>query len=108
MVKFFYIGDCQYVENAGISRQELEARMAEGSLLKRLPRLAEVAAVAVLMASDRASAVTGAVANVTCGEIVDWLIPPARFLRRSDSGASMVGAGLAPARYSMIFAVPPE
>jgi enoyl-[acyl-carrier-protein] reductase (NADH) len=39
--------------------------------LKRLPKLAELANVAVFMASDRASAITGAVANVTCGEIVD-------------------------------------
>ncbi len=38
---------------------------------QRLPRLAEVANVAVLMASDRASAITGAVTNVTCGEILD-------------------------------------
>jgi enoyl-[acyl-carrier-protein] reductase (NADH) len=45
--------------------------MGERTLLKRLPKLAEVANVAVLMASDYASAVTGAVANVTCGEIVD-------------------------------------
>jgi hypothetical protein len=37
-------------------------------MLKRMPRLAEMA---VLMTSDRASAMTGTVANVTCGETQD-------------------------------------
>jgi len=46
-------------------------RYCRETLLKRLPKLAEVANVAVLMASDHASAITAAVANVTCGEIVD-------------------------------------
>jgi len=60
-----------HAANAGISREEYEAGMAQGTQLKRLPKLAEVANVAVLMASDHASAITGAVANVTCGEIMD-------------------------------------
>jgi NAD(P)-dependent dehydrogenase (short-subunit alcohol dehydrogenase family) len=58
-------------EGTGVSREGVEAEIAERTMLKRLPTLAEVANVAVLMASDRASAITGAVANVTCGEIVD-------------------------------------
>jgi NAD(P)-dependent dehydrogenase (short-subunit alcohol dehydrogenase family) len=58
-------------ERAGISRQAFEDQLAEQTLLKRLPRLAEVGAVAALMASDRASAVTATVANVTCGQIMD-------------------------------------
>ncbi|RLQ93669.1 SDR family NAD(P)-dependent oxidoreductase [Falsibacillus albus] len=61
----------RHADNAGITRDEFESGIAEKTLLKRLPRLAEVANAAVLMASDRASAITGAVANVTCGEIVD-------------------------------------
>jgi len=40
-------------------------------LLGRLPRVAEVANVATIMASDRASAMTGVIANATCGYIVD-------------------------------------
>jgi 3-oxoacyl-[acyl-carrier protein] reductase len=40
-------------------------------LLRRLPTLAEVANVAAFMASDQASAMTGTVANLTCGSIVD-------------------------------------
>ena len=55
----------------GITREAFEARIAERTLLKRMPRLAEVANVAALLASDRAGAITGMVANVTCGEIVD-------------------------------------
>jgi 3-oxoacyl-[acyl-carrier protein] reductase len=58
-------------ENAGITREELEAKNAEKTLLKRLPKLAEVANVAVLMASDHARAITGAITNVTCGELID-------------------------------------
>jgi NAD(P)-dependent dehydrogenase (short-subunit alcohol dehydrogenase family) len=57
--------------HAGISRAAFEARQVEKTLLKRLPRLAEVGNVAALLASDHASAVTGAIANVTCGELVD-------------------------------------
>jgi 3-oxoacyl-[acyl-carrier protein] reductase len=40
-------------------------------LLRRLPMLSEVAEAAVMMASDRASAMTGVMANVTCGFWVD-------------------------------------
>ncbi len=58
----------RHAERAGISREAFEADIAEKTLLKRLPKLTEVANVAVLMASDYASAVTGTVANVTCGE----------------------------------------
>ena len=39
------------------------------TLLGRLPRLAEVAEFAAFAASDRAGAMTGAVANLTCGSI---------------------------------------
>jgi NAD(P)-dependent dehydrogenase (short-subunit alcohol dehydrogenase family) len=60
-----------HAEQAGVSPEAFEASLGERTLLKRMPRLAEVAEMAVLMASDRASAMTGAVANVTCGETVD-------------------------------------
>lgn len=60
-----------HAKNAGIPWEAFEATLGERTLLKRLPKLAEVANTAVLMASEYASAVTGAVANVTCGEIVD-------------------------------------
>jgi NAD(P)-dependent dehydrogenase (short-subunit alcohol dehydrogenase family) len=56
---------------AGVSPAAWEAGIADRTLLKRLPRLAEVAGAAVLMASDRSSAITAAVTNLTCGEFVD-------------------------------------
>jgi 3-oxoacyl-[acyl-carrier protein] reductase len=55
----------------GISAAAYEARAAEQTLLKRLPKLVEFANAAALMASDYASAMTGAVANVTCGATVE-------------------------------------
>ncbi|HEU5198982.1 MAG TPA: SDR family oxidoreductase [Ktedonobacterales bacterium] len=58
-------------EQAGVLPEAFEASLAERTLLKRMPKLSEVAEMAVLVASDRASAMTGAVANVTCGETVD-------------------------------------
>jgi len=47
------------------------ADVARGTLLGRLPSVAEVANVATMMASDRASAMTGTYVNVTCGSRVD-------------------------------------
>ena len=56
---------------AGISPEEFLAEASSGTLLRRLPMLSEVAEAAVIMASDRASAMTGVMANVTCGFWVD-------------------------------------
>ena len=61
----------QLAELAGVSRAAFEAGLAERTLLKRLPKVTEVANAAVLMASDRASAMTGTVADVTCGDTAD-------------------------------------
>lgn len=59
-------------EKAGISIETmLEGHAQTGTLLKRLPTLAEVANVAAFMASDGASAMTGTIANITCGSLVD-------------------------------------
>lgn len=41
------------------------------TLLKRLPTLDDVASAAAFMASDQAAAISGAVANLTCGMDVD-------------------------------------
>jgi NAD(P)-dependent dehydrogenase (short-subunit alcohol dehydrogenase family) len=53
----------------------IDAMLAEqarsGTLLKRLPTLSNVAEVAAFMASDGAGAMTGTVANLTCGSMVD-------------------------------------
>jgi NAD(P)-dependent dehydrogenase (short-subunit alcohol dehydrogenase family) len=45
--------------------------MAQSTMLKRLPTLFEVAETAAFLASDRAGAMTGMVANLSCGAVVD-------------------------------------
>jgi NAD(P)-dependent dehydrogenase (short-subunit alcohol dehydrogenase family) len=50
---------------------EVRTYMENGTALGRLPTLEEVANAAVFMASDRASAMTGTIANLTCGSIMD-------------------------------------
>jgi hypothetical protein len=53
----------------------IETMLAEGlltaTLLKRLPTLAELADFAAFVAPDRAIAMTGAIANLTCGSLGD-------------------------------------
>jgi 3-oxoacyl-[acyl-carrier protein] reductase len=51
--------------------EEFQELLQGRTLLRRLPTLAEVANIAAFMASDQASAVTGTVANVTCGSIAE-------------------------------------
>jgi NAD(P)-dependent dehydrogenase (short-subunit alcohol dehydrogenase family) len=59
-------------KRVGIPVLEMLAEHARtATLLGRLPRLAEVAEFAAFTASDRAGAMTGAVANLTCGSMVD-------------------------------------
>lgn len=45
--------------------------LRQNTLLKRFPKVSEVGDAATLIASDGASAMTGAAANITCGQIVD-------------------------------------
>lgn len=54
-----------------MTRDQFIASLEEMTLLKRLPSLADVGNVAALMASDYASPMTGTVANMSCGQIVD-------------------------------------
>jgi len=61
----------EHAKAAGVTREVFEARIAEKTMLRRMPKMAEIANAAVLVASDRASALTAAVINVTCGEIAD-------------------------------------
>jgi enoyl-[acyl-carrier-protein] reductase (NADH) len=58
-----------HAHNAGMSFDDFLAVAASGTMLKHLPLTAEVANVAAFMASDRASALTATVANLTCGMI---------------------------------------
>jgi 3-oxoacyl-[acyl-carrier protein] reductase len=54
----------------GVTDEEL-APLLKDTLLGRLPRLAELAATAVYLASDGAGAISGAMVNLTCGAIID-------------------------------------
>jgi 3-oxoacyl-[acyl-carrier protein] reductase len=45
--------------------------MEQGTVLGRLPKRSEVAEAAVFAASDRASAMSGTLLNLTCGSILD-------------------------------------
>jgi len=61
-----------FAERTGISVETMIAERArQVSLLKRGPTLAEIAEFAAFAASDRAGAMTGAIANLTCGSVVD-------------------------------------
>jgi NAD(P)-dependent dehydrogenase (short-subunit alcohol dehydrogenase family) len=56
---------------AGMTRDEIIAGMRDATMLDRLPTLAEVGDVAAFLASDRASAMTATLANITCGSFLD-------------------------------------
>jgi NAD(P)-dependent dehydrogenase (short-subunit alcohol dehydrogenase family) len=56
---------------AGLSVDEWVAGLAEGTMLKRLPRLSHVAETAAFLAWDRARVMTGTVANLTSGAVAD-------------------------------------
>jgi len=60
-----------HAKGAGMhSHKEFQSLMESLTILKRLPKLSEVANTAVFMASDSASAITGTVINVTCGSVI--------------------------------------
>jgi enoyl-[acyl-carrier-protein] reductase (NADH) len=61
----------KHAASSGVTKEAFEKAFADKTMLKRLPKLAEVANIAVLMACDHASPVTAAVINVTCGEMAD-------------------------------------
>ena len=60
-----------HADGAGMTREEFQAFSEGMTLLGRLPTLAEVANAATFIASDQASAMTGTVANLSGGAIVD-------------------------------------
>lgn len=57
--------------NEGIPLDELIERWSSGFALRKYPYLADVADAAVLAASEYARTITGAILNVTCGELLD-------------------------------------
>ncbi len=61
-----------HAKGAGMpSHQQFQSLIEQMTLLKRLPTLTEVANTAAFMASDRASAITGTVINLSCGSVMD-------------------------------------
>jgi NAD(P)-dependent dehydrogenase (short-subunit alcohol dehydrogenase family) len=56
---------------AGVTPDQFQAILEQGTLLKRLPTLSEVAGTAAFLASDRAGAMTATVANLSAGGITD-------------------------------------
>jgi NAD(P)-dependent dehydrogenase (short-subunit alcohol dehydrogenase family) len=56
---------------AGVTAVEFQGLLEQTTMLKRLPTLAEVADTAAFLASDRAGAMTGTVANLSAGGIAD-------------------------------------
>lgn len=59
------------VGGAGMPDPDAVKKMIAGmAALRRVPRLADVAEVAAFLASDRAAGVTGSMANVTCGLVL--------------------------------------
>jgi NAD(P)-dependent dehydrogenase (short-subunit alcohol dehydrogenase family) len=61
----------RYAKATGLSAAEYRAQLESMTHLKRLTTLAELANVAVFMASEQASAMTGTVANLSGGAIVE-------------------------------------
>lgn len=61
-----------HAKGAGMnSNKDFQKLMESFTLLKRLPKLSEVANTAVFLASEAASGITGTTINVTCGSVVD-------------------------------------
>ena len=60
-----------YDPDLPMPQDEFRRFLEEMTLLKRMPKLAEVANAAVFFASGHSAAVTGTIANLTCGMSVD-------------------------------------
>jgi NAD(P)-dependent dehydrogenase (short-subunit alcohol dehydrogenase family) len=56
---------------AGVTPAQFQAMIEQGTLLKRLPTLAEIADTAAFIASDRSGAMTATVVNLSAGSITD-------------------------------------
>jgi len=61
----------RYAQSTGVTSAEYQARLESMTHLRRLTTLTELSNVAAFMASDQASAMTGTVANLSGGTIVD-------------------------------------
>jgi 3-oxoacyl-[acyl-carrier protein] reductase len=57
----------KYAKGLGTNPEEAITELANRTLLKRLPTLADVGSIAAFVASDRAGAMTGTVVKIDCG-----------------------------------------
>ncbi|WP_308201335.1 SDR family oxidoreductase [Carbonactinospora thermoautotrophica] len=57
---------------SGMNAADIERVIGERTMLRRPPRLAQIAEVAAFLASDRAGAITGTIIDVTCGLVPGW------------------------------------
>jgi 3-oxoacyl-[acyl-carrier protein] reductase len=57
----------QYASGLGVTSEEAFGQLASGTLLKRLPTLADVGNIAAFVASDRAGVMTGAIVRIDGG-----------------------------------------
>jgi len=64
-------GFARYAKATGVTTAQFEARIASTTHLRRLTTLQELGNAAAFLASDMASAVTGTVANLSGGTIVE-------------------------------------
>jgi NAD(P)-dependent dehydrogenase (short-subunit alcohol dehydrogenase family) len=60
-----------FAERTGMTVDELLEGFSAGTMLKRLPKLSDIADFAAFAASDRASVMTGEIANLTAGTTFD-------------------------------------
>lgn len=60
-----------HAKHLNMSKKDFEIQFSEKAMLKHLPTLNEVANVAAIIASDKATSITAAIINVTCGELAD-------------------------------------
>ena len=61
----------RYAKAAGVAPAEYQARLENMTHIRRLTTLAELGKAAAFLASDHASAMTGTVANLSGGAVVD-------------------------------------
>jgi 3-oxoacyl-[acyl-carrier protein] reductase len=57
----------KYAKGLGVTPEEAITELANRTLLKRLPTLADVGEIAAFVASDKAGAMTGTVVRIDCG-----------------------------------------
>ena len=55
----------------GVPVEKMRALIASSALLRRSPSVAETAALLAFLASDEAAAITGAIVNSSCGQVLD-------------------------------------